>query len=367
MSGLSTWLGLDPASLGAQERFLLLAILLVVTLFVLAVLFAMAVVVLRAAHVRARRRMKALAEEWNACLLDCVGGVVPPEAFHTQVHHGEELEALAFLLQFARRLRGDEARVLAQVAAPYIEHARHALRSRSPEERAFAVQALAAFGMQTQADAVLAALDDSSPYVAMTAAQALGRPEHAPHASLVMHRLWRFSHWSSDHLSAMLAKIGGAAAAPAREILRDPAQPSHARAVAADVLRRLNDVTSSDVAADLLREGSHLEPELAAALLRLLAQVGRGEHIAVVRTTATAPNGMVRAQSMRTITALGGSAETPLLRHALLDESQWVAQEAARGLVRFGRADVLEALITDARPVALIARQALAERGSAAR
>lgn len=357
------WLGLPSYAASAQQdRVLIVLIVSVGILFVVTVLFAILVIALRAGHVRRRRRRDERDERWQDAVLDVLGGG-PAQALQSRVQPGEEVALLAYLLPFARRLRGEEVRSLAAAVEPYLPAARRHLQARSPERRANAVQALASFGTPEDSRLVLAALDDASPYVAMNAAQALARPEHAGDAAQVIDRIWRFEQWSPEYLSAMLARLGTPAAEPARRLLADPAQGCHARSVSADVLLRLNDAPSADIAARVLTEPD-LDDDIAAAALRLLAKLGRAEHLAVVRRRVSSASAIVRAQAIRTVAAIGGAGEVPAVTAALQDQSPWVAHEAAVGLIGLGHTDVLRRLAEERSPLALVARQALAEAGA---
>lgn len=365
LDALVRWLGLPSFAESARhERLLILLIVAVSVLFLLTLAFAVVVIGLRASHVRRRRRREARAERWHEPVLQVLGGA-PASTLQAHVEPGEEGALLAYLLTFARRLRGDEARALAAAAGPYLHAARRNLHARKAERRANAVQALAAFGAEAHAPSVLDALDDPSPYVAMNAAQALARPEHAAHANQVAQRLWRFEQWSPEYLSAMLARIGPPVSAPARQILGASRQPPHARAVAADALVRLNDWLAADVAATVLRERD-LDAAVAAACLRLIARMGRPDHLPLVHRYCDVANTIVRAQAVRTAAAIGGDQEVPAVRAAFDDPSPWVAHEAAVGLIHLGRVDLVRAVAESESPSALVARQALAESAEGA-
>ena len=362
------WLDLPAYGVASpQERLLIVIIGAVLVLFIATVLFALVVLMMRARHARQRRRTEERESRWDARLLDVLGGEVALAELQRQVGAGEELDFLAYLLRFARRLRGEELRTIARIADPFMWRALKDLEHRSAERRAQAVQAVAAFAMQGNVAAVVAALDDPSPYVAVTAARALASREHAEHAAEVMRRLWRFTHWSTDYLSAMLANIGPIAAAPAREILGDASQPANARAVAADVLSRLNDPLGAGIAARVLSgaDGNAWgAPVVQAAALRLLAQVGRAEHLPIARGFLTSRHGMVRGEAVRVVATLGGDAEVAGVQQALSDPSRWVAREAVRGLLRLGQVDLLRTVAGQETPIALVARQVLAEAGA---
>lgn len=350
------------------ERLLAVIVATIAVLLVLSLVFMAMVIVLRAGHARARRRAEGQDARWRDRLLAVIAGA-GAWTIQEQVRAGEELAFLAFLLRFSRQLRGEEARILALVGAPFVPAALREMGSRSPERRAQATQAVAMFGMPTHADVVLAALDDPSPYVAVTAAQALAMRPQSGYATQVVRRVQRFGNWSAEYLSAMIARIGPDAAEPARRLLADVSQPAHARAVAASVLTRLNDPAAADTACDvlgMLGANPWSSSSVQAACLRLLAQVGGGRpaHLAAARRFLASTHPVVRGEAVRALVSLGGAAELGAIAEALGDDSRWVAQEAARGLLRLGQVETLRVAAEGAVPNALVLRQVLAGAGA---
>jgi HEAT repeat protein len=360
--------GLAWAGLASHERVLLVLIMTVLALLVLAVLFTLLVLALRVGHVRRRRRRAELEGRWRGPLVEVLAGDRSPETLAAAVRPGEELTFLAFLMTFARRVRGEEAEVLDRVAAPSLPAVERALHGRSPEQRALAVQILATFGPSAYAPRLVAALDDPSPYVAMAAAQSLASREHPEHGEVLVRQLARFNSWSVDYLSAMLGRIGPTIAPAARAVLADPGQPPRTRAVAADALHRLGDPESADLAVEVL---SRLAPDvggadavLARTALALLAKIGRAEHAAALRRFLRAPDAVVRAEAIGALAAVGLPDDTALLTAALDDGSPLVAGRAAQGLIRVGCADVVERRAAAADAGALVALQALADQAA---
>ena len=353
------------ADLASHERLLLVLIVTVLALFALTLLFALLVLALRLGHVRRRRRRAELEARWRGPVVEVLAGERAPESLAAAVHPGEELDFLAVLLGFARRLRGDEANVLDRIAAPTLPGVVRALDRGSPEVRALAVEIVGTFGLQAYAPRLVAALDDPSPYVAMAAAQSLAQREHPAHGGDIVRRLPRFQSWSVDYLSAMVARIGPSIAPSARAQLEDPGQPARTRAVAAEALQRLGDPESAELAAQVLSR-LHAgvvgdEAVLAAAALGLLGKIGRPEHASVLRPFLRAPDSVLRAQAVEALAAVGLPDDVALLSAALEDESAQVARQAAHGLLRVGRADLVELRAAGGDAGALVARQALAE------
>ena len=129
--------------------------------------------------------------------------------------------------------------------------------------------------------------------------------------------------------------------------------------VAADALRALNDLQAGDLAAQVLE--THLDRDLAAACLRLLAEVGRPEHLEPVRRLCLSPDFVIRAQALRALGTLGSPEDLPLFGAGMEDETTWVALQAARGLLAVGGEHVLLGLAAAELPGSELARQVLIE------
>ncbi len=328
-------------------------------LVVVSLCFALLAFVLRIANERSTARRERLFKRWEPAMLEVLGGAAPPEAIHDRVDEGDGHAFLAFLLGYARLLRGDERAIVRAVAAPYLPLVVPRLHRGSAESRGHAVLVLARMGMPAYADEVAGALDDSSPTVAMIAARSLFRPGHEEHFPAVLAHLPRFTGWSRSFLASMLAG-GGAHAAPLlREILADPARSALVRAVASDALRELNDLDAVPLAVELI--ANETDKELVAGCLRILRQLGHREHVPQIRRMAASRDPVIRATAVAALGAIGGADEIALLQGMLDDPSFWVSLEAARGLLALGATNTLERLATAQGPWSTLAEQVLAE------
>jgi len=329
----------------------------IVLLAALAVVFAVVTILLRAANSRRARLWSVLEARWEARVMDVLAGDAAPEQVHRLVGPREQLYFADFLLRFQRRLRGAEREVIAALAAPYLDAVAAQLRLRDPERRARAVQTLSRLGGGRHGDAVVRALDDDSALVAMVAARALVRSADPGRSAEVLKRMHRFRGWSPRYLASLLAGMGPDAAPTLCDFAADAANPAAVRAVAVDALRMLHDLPSADVAAALL--GATEDRELLAACLRLLAALGRTEHLHRARARLRDGDAVVRAMATRAVGALGGSADLADLRRALDDPSPWVAIEGANGLGSAGGEDVLRDVAGSTHPRAVLAQQVL--------
>ena len=328
-------------------------------LFVLSIAFALVVVVLRVRNRREAARWQALEGAWADRLLDVLAGVAPPEHIWHRVRRRDELRFLVFLLRYARRLKGGELETLGMLARPYLPRLARGMRSRRAERRAQVVQTLSALGLPDYASAVVDALQDPAPLVAMTAARALARKEHPQYARAVLAQLPRFSDWRPGFLASMLATIGPEIVVPLRDCLADRSQPAAVRAVAAEALRRLYDLPAADLAIKVLAEEQ--DTELLAAALRLLSESARAEHLSAVRKMVSSRDPIVRANATRALARICAPEDLPTLQSAFNDPSAWVAVHAARGLRRIGASQLLRDLGTSNHPRATLALQILAE------
>jgi hypothetical protein len=351
-----------PFDYGLGEQLLLFLAISIGALFLCALVFASIVIVLRIRNQRNAERWQALEARWEVAIFDVIAGDAAPERLWNLVGPDERLYCVDYILQFARRVTGEERRRLAALAHPFLPTVAERVRHRDPQRRARAVQTLGELGLATYADEVILALDDASPLVAMVAARALSREEHASHLGPVLSHLHRLTDWSPSFLAAMLSFVGPSAAPALRSELADARRPPKVRAVIARALMNLNDYDAANMAARILEEEK--DRELVTSALRLLAAIGREEHLPLVRIAAMSSDFVVRAQAATALGNLGQREDMTFLRDACEDESQWVALRAARALRDAGEVERLTELAESDRPQAVLAMQVLSERGS---
>lgn len=346
----------------SREPTLLALIAVVLALSLVTLAFSAYAVLLRVQNQRRDARRSALAERWQSALLDAIADPAKILELHRLVDENRRLHFVEFVLQFARRMRGSESDVLRSVVQPYMGLIAERLDSDRVEVRARAVQTLGTLGLPEHEDLVIAALDDPSPLVAMVAARALAKEEEPRYASAVLAKVHRFSEWNRLYLASMLAAMGPEVSPGLRKGLADPTAESWTRSVMAEALRLQTDFEAGDVAAGVVADTD--DEELAADVLRLLAEVGRPAHLPVVRSKARSHEPAVRAQALLALGRLGGPEDLPILVEALDDDFTWAALYAARGVRETGgRELLLRAAESDDRRGRLAA-QVLAEEGA---
>ena len=316
-------------------------IALALVLLVGTVLFSAYAVALRWKHQRRDRLRASLAALWQPALLEVLAHPEKTEAVHRLVEENRRMHFVGFVLQFARRMRGDEVEVLRKVARPYLGLVAERLRSERVEVRARAVQTLGTLGLPGHEDAVICALDDRSLLVAMVAARALTKEENPRYASEVLARVHRFSDWNRPYLASMLSAMGPELSEGLRRRLADESAAPWTRCVMAEALRLQMDFAAGDVAAKVAATTD--DEDLQVGVLRLLSEVGRPEHLSVVRPKARSPSPAVRAQALKALGRLGGPDDLPTLLDALDDDFTWAALYAARGVRESGGRRLLEA------------------------
>lgn len=323
-----------------------------------AALLAVVAVILRWRNDLKARRWARLEKRWETVALEVVIGLDPPEKIWKLVDDRDRLYFVNYLLRFTKRVSGSERRIVDEVAAPYLDLIVPQLKRRTPEYRARAVQTLSRLGSRRYSEVILTALEDPSPLVAMVAARALARQENPAYAAAILSRMHRFDHWRPSFLASMLAAMGPAVAPALRKALADPAYAVRVRCVAADALRELHDYSSADTAAEVLQEP--VGRDLAAAVLNLLAHVGRAEHLPAIRKHALSPEPIVRARAVMALGHVGATEDLPFLVGAFHDPSSWVALRAAEALFEARAQDRLESLAHLDIPRARLAQQILA-------
>lgn len=341
------------------SRVLLLLIIGIALLVLLAIGFAFSVVMLRRKNDRTASYWRRLETKWDEVLLDVLAGVRPKEDFWTIVEPPERLYAVNYVLRYIKRVEGEERARLQELGRPYLEPVIRRMQKGDPERRARAVQTVGEIGLPDHADLMIRALDDPSPLVSMVAARSLARKEHPQFLGAVLDRLHRFSTWSPNFLSSMLAAVGADAMSTLRSVYGDPARPPQVRAIVAQALGYLHDFGAADVAAKVVLSES--DREILAASLRLLGSVGQPEHLPAVRQMITSPDFVVRAAAVSALGNVGGSDDMVLLHTACEDDSRWVAIHAARALRDAGHVDSLQQLAASGRARATLAMQVLSE------
>ncbi|HUF75797.1 MAG TPA: HEAT repeat domain-containing protein [Longimicrobiales bacterium] len=347
-----------------REPILVGLIVLAAALFVVTLLFSAYAVILRWHNQRREALRAALAERWQPALLDLLAHPEKAGEVRRLVEENRRLHFVGFVLQVARRMRGDEVDILRQVVRPYMGLIAERLHSDRVEVRARAVQTLGALGLPEHEDAVAGALDDPSPLVAMVAARALAKEENPRYAPFVLAKVHRFRDWNRPYLASMLAEMGPELGEGLRRGLADERAQPWARSVMAEALRLQKDFQAGDVAAEVAATTD--DKDLLVDVLRLLSEVGRPEHLPVIRPKAKARDPAVRALALKALGRLGGPEDVPMLLEALDDEFTWAALYAARGVRESGGRHLLqeEASKTDDRR-ARLAAQVLSEDGAA--
>ncbi|MGH7561910.1 MAG: HEAT repeat domain-containing protein [Gemmatimonadales bacterium] len=343
----------------SAERLLLLLSLVSAALIVLIVLLAVAAFVLRWRNTRMARRWSRIEATWEELVLEVLEGTRPPDAVAHHLPHDEVPLFVEYLSRFARRLRGAERDRVGLLAAPFLPGVAQRMSHPDPALRARAAQVLSLLGFSQYSDRLAAALDDPEPIVAMMAARSLARRDHPEFAPVILARLHRFTLWDARFLSGMLAAMGPAAAPALLAVLADLGQPAPVRAVTADALGMLSHLPAADAAGTVLDRET--DPELIAAVLRLLRQVGRPEHVPGIRAWLDAPTDFVREHAVAAFGALADARELRELAPKLDDRSPWVRLAAARAVRSLEDGRLLRELAAGEGPGSLVARAALAE------
>ena len=331
------------ALLPLHERLFQLVAIAIGGLLLLTTLFVLQTIWLRIRNARGEARWRRREALWTKLIPEALSGERSAEDVRDRIEPADHRAFLDFLLRFSREVKGPELDRLRTIAAPFLDSIVDDLADRRTFRRARAVQALGTLGMKEHETQVARALDDEAPLVAMLAARALAaHGTVSEHRAAVVARLPRFENWSDAYLKALLSGMGPAVAPRLRTMLGDRTQPLRSRRVAALALQELHDSSAADLAAELLNPSEPVD--LLVPLLRLLGHVGRPEHLHAVLPLLEAEAAPVRAAAYQAVGALGNAGEAALLERGLSDPSPWVAQAAARGLLRVGTGHRLRAV-----------------------
>jgi two-component system phosphate regulon response regulator PhoB len=314
-----------------------LMVLLTALLLSGAVLLALTATLLHAhATLREHRRAR-LEATWRPLLLRVLAGDAPPDALVDRVSPSRERLFLSFLVPYAARFEGRARSLISRLAAPFLARLEADLDRRRPGTRARAVQLLGLLGDASCRAPLRRCLDDPSPLVTYTAFRWLSRRGDSEDASALLGRIDRLSGVSTTQLSSSLVHLGAEAAPTLRSALADETASPTVRVVCAETLRWMGDGEAAPLAAQLLADEP--EPELTAALLRLLRRVGCPEHALLVRSYCDSDIPFVRIHAARALGQIGDPDHdrTRLRRLVTGARSRWVAYNAAKSLTELGR------------------------------
>jgi hypothetical protein len=327
-------------------------------LLLVAIAFTLLTFLARRRNITLERKRNRLSARWDPLILEVLGETEEPGKLLSLVGPNEEFEFLMYLYSYARRVRGEEADVIRELAHPFLPVAAEEV-SEKGKRRAQAIRILGLLGMPEYAPTLVEAMDDPHTPVALIAAESLLRPGSQKHLTPLLARLDRFGSWHPFVLARLLADVGPGAAPVLRPILMDPSQSRKARIVVIKALRRIRDIESADLAADLV--ATEDDQDLLVESLRLLAEVGDSRHRGSLVPLLQRPEFPIRSQALRALASVGNSMDMGYFRDALADPSPWVALEAARGLKALGGEAELNALAVSKGPLSTLALQVLEE------
>ncbi len=338
--------GYDP------ERSLHVLLVYVLAGIIAVVLFALVLVVqtmlLRLRHGRRAEHYAALEAVWKPAILATITGRSPGSL---GMKDAETLNRfLIFLRQYQQRVRGAARQRLARLGSQFVGRLLPLLEHERPDYRAQAVRFIGEYGGVEAEPAIARCLNDPVPVVSIMAMQALAPSVESRHVQLVLDQLDRFENWSTSYLVSICTEIHPRNTPRMRALMADLGRTPHARIVAAETLREMNDTRSVAVAIRLLESGrADIDSELAASLLRLVAKFGTAQSRGVILDYLGHESPFVRIHAIGVLASLGNVDDLTSLVLALDDPSPWVVMRAARGLVQMGRKDLLEARAASSR------------------
>lgn len=333
--------------------------LIIAGIFVIALLFSAYAVLLRTRHARRDQLWERLRQEWEGPVLAAIADPATVPDVHARIPKQHRMHFVQFALEYARRLRGEERQTLRRLVEPYLDQIAERATHRRSEVRTRAIQTLGTLGLPKYEKEVLEGLEDDSPLVSMVAARYLARPEFPQYAPRLLEHLDRFQVWNRSFLASMLAAMGPEVSPMLRDGLVNDDLPPWLRAVYAEALRMQRDPRAADPAIVAVDGVDHRD--LGASLLRLIAAVGRPEHVDAVRALCFSDDEIIRAQALHALGVIGDTAELPLLFAGMDDASPWAALHAARGVRDAGGLDLLRQIAASDEPQAGLARQVLSE------
>lgn len=350
---------LRALELSAGDTALLAISGVIIALFGVTALFSGYALFLRYQHQQRDRLWERLRSQWEGPVLESITDSSAIPAAQRLVEPKYALYFVNFVLEYSRRLRGEERAGLRELVAPFLGEIGKRAFHPNAQVRTRAMQTLGTLGLPAYEKEVLAGLEDPSPLVSFVAARYLARAEFPQYGGAVLDAVGRFDGANFRFLASMLASIGPTISEELRRRVADDDRPEWERAVIAEALAMQRDPQAGDVAAEVLLRTE--DRELSIRLLRLLSAVGRREHLPAIRSRSASEDLFVRAQALSAMGRLGDERDLPVLIAGMDDDSPWVALHAARGVREAGGRGVLFELAQSDLDYSVLAGQVLYE------
>lgn len=345
------------STLSRQELGMQIIALAIIFILVVSIILAFTVFILRVKNHAKAKRLRRLEKLWEKQLISLIMSSAADTEVPVVKRRDQEFY-VSYLYRFQERLMGEERERVKVLAKPYLHKVVKGLRHRHPELRAKNVNMLGTFSFADSIGPIKRALKDPSPIVSMTAARTLARPGYPDHCEHILQALGKFDQWSMNFLSSMLAEMGSEVAPSLGATLADQDRSLRVRIACAEALREMGDLQVGDIAGELLTQGQ--DPELQAALLRVLTSIGVSRHRQIVVEMLRSPHFIVRIHALGALGHIGETSDGEVIIQMFEDESEWVSLHAARALLNLGRMDLLEAIDVE-HPRFRIVSQILAE------
>jgi len=238
------------------------------------------------------------------------------------------------LLQLALDLRGDEARVIAELYREFgfLDAELHALSAWRARRRAAAAANLATLRMPAVQRTLVRALDDRDRTVRVALIRAIGEIGDRQALLALVPRLGEQSPTVVRQVEQVLIERG-------REVVHEivsyaaTSQKLRGRRAAVEVLGFLRAPQAADLLLELVH---HPDRELRVRAVKAAAAIGDPRFLEAFHELLTDEAWAVRCQAAKGLGALGSMSSVSRLRSALRDDHWWVRFYAAVSLAELG-------------------------------
>ena len=273
--------------------------------------------------------------------------------------------AAALTTELAELVRGSdrESLIAAADAAGAADEFVRRVRSRAPQERLLAAEALALFPQHTDTVAKVA-LGDRNADVRLGAALALAHEGRAPPVGELVRRLGIGSTERSLLAVSLMRDLCRTDPHAVEALLYDLELPDAVKLAATDALAESGAVDHAPLVA-WMAEAADEESELRPRIFRALGRIGHPAGHGAILAGLSSPDWRVRASAAEAAGRSALEAAVPQLAALLDDDEWWVRLRAGEALARLGSSGRLalhHAALGDAPIARSAAKATLAER-----
>jgi hypothetical protein len=317
---------------GSDDRFILLLLVSVTSIFILISTLLFLVTVFLRIYNRTRESYKQkLRRRWDPFVLAVMEGSMPAEQAAERIVRRNTLTFLLYLEDYIHTLRGKERERLQELGRLSSKKLKNLLHCPFPRRRLLSQHLIVLFRVKKYYKRIWP--DSHKRYLALLSIREMRQVPDPDVKKKVMHYLFRLPYISPVYISNILADMGEEIVPVLQDIVLDPQRHAFYRMVAVDTLRRMHERGALEMTELVLQKNT--PPGVVSAWMTFLEDEGNESFVDIIRPYTAHPDVSLRIPAVRAFIELSNKMELDDVARFFNDASVKVAINAAEKLRNF--------------------------------